>query len=213
METSKLYNIATGKCVSDQIADCLLGLEKTGCEKRELFIEECAKESKRFEKPIKRNRLYTFKMLLQKAAVKKNGKLIQIANQRDLFGLLLSIAIDYKINLLVVLSFPLTKYPTTMCDPDGTICKTTKSVLTQVLEGLFETAEYLEAPDLIIYDGFALLYTLKNVPLTFGEISERILKYITTNHARRIDLLFDTYPTLSLKRQEHVIRGSYETTY
>lgn len=138
---------------------------------------------------------------------------MQVSNQRDLFGLLLAIAIEYKIDLIVVLSFPLTKYPATMCHPDGTICKTEKSVLTKLLKNMFVTSDVSEDPDVIIYDGFALIYTLKNVPMTFGKVSELILRIITKNTARRIDMIFDTYPTPSIKDFEHKLRGTRKAAY
>ncbi|GBP86801.1 hypothetical protein EVAR_99881_1 [Eumeta japonica] len=50
-----LYNIATGKSVSEDIADFLLNIEENGDELRKLFITECSEDGSRSDKPIKKN--------------------------------------------------------------------------------------------------------------------------------------------------------------
>ncbi|OXU16633.1 hypothetical protein TSAR_013301 [Trichomalopsis sarcophagae] len=108
-----LYNISTGRCVSDQIANFLLSAEKTGEQLRELFISECAMSDKRFEQPIKQNKIFNFAIRLQ----------------RDLFGRMLGIAIKEKTDVEKILTFPLTPVPMSLCHLDGSICKTEKSAL------------------------------------------------------------------------------------
>lgn len=54
--------------------------------------------------------------------------------QRDLFGRMLGISLTHKVHIEKVLTFPLTPMPTSMCHPDGSICKTDKSQLVKILE-------------------------------------------------------------------------------
>ncbi|GFT96991.1 uncharacterized protein TNCV_5107771 [Trichonephila clavipes] len=49
-----LYNIATAKPVSENVANFLLNIEKNGEDLRKQFITECAEDQNRFDKPIKK---------------------------------------------------------------------------------------------------------------------------------------------------------------
>lgn len=95
-----------------------------------------------------------------------------------------------------------------MPHPNGKLTKTNKATLSKILEKMFVTSNVLEDPNVIIFDEFALLHTLKNLPLSLGELSERILRIITNNTARRVDIIFDTYPMPSIKDFEHQLRGA-----
>lgn len=55
-----LYNISNGEAVSDDIRECLINVEKIGSALRQSFISECVVDEKRFETPIKRNKMFTF---------------------------------------------------------------------------------------------------------------------------------------------------------
>ena len=52
-----LYNIKTGKKVSVNAEKYLLSVMEEGKKKRDMFVNECNKDSSRFEKPIKRTKL------------------------------------------------------------------------------------------------------------------------------------------------------------
>lgn len=73
--------------------------------------------------------------------------------QRDLFGHLLGIALENKIDLEKILSYPLTPIPFSLCHIDETICKTDKSALLKCLEKRIKS-EKSTYTDVAILDSF-----------------------------------------------------------
>ena len=64
-----LCNIATGKSVSQKNDEFLLNISKIGEEERNKFVMECIEDPSRFNKPTKRQTIYS-KFLLQKQELK-----------------------------------------------------------------------------------------------------------------------------------------------
>lgn len=64
-----LYNIATGKPVTSEVAGFLLNIEENGDILRKQFTHECVNNEDRFDKPIKKNQVLNF------AAAPKKKKL------------------------------------------------------------------------------------------------------------------------------------------
>lgn len=62
----------------------------------------------------------------------------EVRIQRDLFGRILGISIDHKVDLAKILSYPITPLPLSLCHFDGSICKTQKSILLKCLKGDIE---------------------------------------------------------------------------
>ena len=107
-----LYNIGTGKAAKDSTAAFLLNCVAIDERERKQFIDECSKDPQRFEKPIKRQKLETFASELGKHKIKvKDGRTIAACYMRDLFGSILSLSLEKKIDIFEVLSFPLTPVP------------------------------------------------------------------------------------------------------
>ncbi|CAH0687786.1 unnamed protein product [Spodoptera exigua] len=55
-----LFNISTGKATSKEVADFLLNVKTAGYQQKLNFISECSSTPARFDKPIKRNKIYNF---------------------------------------------------------------------------------------------------------------------------------------------------------
>lgn len=108
---------------------------------QEKFIRECSEDNLRFEKAITKNKITTFVDAIEKRKMIMNGKLIEVKMQRDLFGKLLRISLESTLNIDIVLSYPLTPIPLSLCHADGAICKTEKSVLTHLLEKEIQSTE------------------------------------------------------------------------
>lgn len=201
--TDQLLNISSGKAASDQVETFLLNIEKNGDCKRKTFISECLIDINRFEKSIQKTPVDNFsKDYEKKKNVKVGGKVQEVKIQRDLFGRMLGISIDYNVDISKILSFPITSMPLSLCHFDGTICKTDKSALLKCLEKEIKEHEPPRCIDVLIIDGFFLLHTMKDVPKTFGNISKKMLKMVTQLHALRIDVIFDQYFTPSIKDYE-----------
>ena len=113
-----------------------------------------------------------------------------------------------------VLKYTLGPLPWSLATPEGLYVKTSKSKLAEVLEK--DVDPCAEKPDASVYilDGMALLQSIKNVPRTFGDLAEYMLKLIirTARNTVRVDFVTDTYPELSIKNLERSKRaadGSY----
>jgi len=181
----QLINISSGKSASPLVEAFLLNIEENGDSHRKTFISECLLNINRFEKAIKKTSINNFsKDYEKKKNVRVGGKIQEIKIQRDLFGRMLGISMDYKVDISKILSYPITSVPLSMCHLDGTICKTDKSALMKCLEKevQHEQPRYI---DVLIIDGFFLLHTMKNVPKTFGNISKKLLQMVTQHYKRR----------------------------
>lgn len=199
----QLVNISSGKSASPPVEEFLLNVEGNGEILRNAFVSECQSNIQRFEKAIKKTSINNFsKDCEKKKKINVGGKIQEVKIQRDLFGRMLGISMDFKIDISKILSYPITSVPLSMCHLDGTICKTDKSALMKCLE---KEVEHDEPPriDVFIIDGFFLLHTMRNVPKTFGNISKRMLQMATQLKASRIDVVFDRYFTPSIKDYEH----------
>ncbi|CAG9814704.1 unnamed protein product [Phaedon cochleariae] len=209
-----LYNIKTGKAAPDNVTNFLLNILKDGKELRENFIAECSEKTDRFDKPIKKRKIFNFASIATKKKVKVGNKVQEVRMQRDTFGRLLALAMnpDYEVDLAKALSYPLTPLPMSLCHFDGTICKTNKSSLMNLLEAEVES----EGPpyvDVVLLDGFFILHMMKDVPKLFGNIAKKIMQIITKYKGHRIDVLFDRYSHPSIKDYEHDLRQAHSNTY
>ena len=112
IEKSCSFNITSGKSANDEVASFLLNVEIIGREAREKFIEECIEDTTRFEKPIKRNKVHPFAN--GNTTFKLQGKdkeIIAISLMRDLFGSILFLSLEQRIDMGEVLKYPLTQVP------------------------------------------------------------------------------------------------------
>lgn len=72
--------------------------------------------------------------------------------------------------------------PLCLCHVEGPICKTDKSVLFKILDKGNDYETDLNKSDncgFMIFDGFFILHQMKDVPITFANISQKILQTFT----------------------------------
>lgn len=201
-----LYNISTGQAVTPDIENFLLNVEKFGSEQRKQFILECSADEERFEKVIKRNKILNFATALPKQKMSVAGKSVAIQMQRDLFGQLFSLSLQETLNIDRVLAYPLTPVPLALCHMDGTICKTDKSTLMKILQKEID-CNPPNTCDVIIYDGFFIMHAIRDVPLSFSKISQKLMQVFTTSSAKTVIITFDRYLFPSIKDNEHSLRN------
>lgn len=127
--------------------------------------------------------------------------------ERDLFGRLLLVALNNTLELEKVLTYPLTPIPLSLCHIEGTIRKTNKSALLKALQENISSDEPTKA-DVLIFDGFFMLYLMKDVPVTFGKIADKFLRMICNNKAKTVYIVFDQYVSPSIKDYERSLRGT-----
>lgn len=162
------------------------------------------KDKNRFEEPIKKNVIDTFKE--KKKVKRKDGKFEEVKVQRDLFGRLLGISLEEKLDIEAVLEYPLTPMPLSFCHLDVSINKTDKSkLIVPILRRDLEQKQIPVELDAVIIDGFFYLYMLKDLPSTFDGLSHNLFVKL-----QNITIVFDTYPTPSIKNNEHEIRQNLQ---
>ena len=214
-----MFNIGSGKAASPETTKFLLNVSSMGFMAQKKFIQECIEDPKRFEESIPREKLKTF--ATEGKTYKVGGKdkqLVAVRMERDLFGSILFLALQRKIDMGEVLKYPLTPVPLSLCDIDGSMLSTCKAALLKELEKRVKTV----APnsiDSIIVDGMFFLHLLADLPSTFGLVAKFIFQRICSMKADRIDMVFDKTITPSIKdcerdkRCEEVDRNAmYEIT-
>lgn len=96
----QLVNISSGKSASLPVEEFLLNIEVSGNILRNTFISECQSDITRFEKAIKKTSIDNFsKDYEKKKKVQIGGKIQEVKIQRDLFGRMLGISMDYSIDI------------------------------------------------------------------------------------------------------------------
>lgn len=131
-----------------------------------------------------------------------------LKNDRSLFARLLIICQNRHIDLREILSYSLGTISFPLASVDGSLAKTSKSALLQLLEGRSQDSLVSSIPTggAVLIDGMAIIQACKPIPATFGELADVILCHIC-NMARkykclRIDFITDTYPQISIKNPE-----------
>ena len=112
----------------------------------------------RFEEPIKRVKLLTFKQdgIINRRSTKRN--IAELKCSRDLTGRFLIFPPKRHLDLSHVFTFPLTPVPLSLCYCDGTMVKIEKSALFRHLESKVESSFPSSASvDACVVDGSLLL--------------------------------------------------------
>ena len=134
LEKNILVNIDTGKGASPETTDLLLNVLEKGQSKKESFIKEVNERPSRFEDAITRNKLLIFASEGVKLKTKNNNKISEVRMERNLYDSLLCIALVESIDISLVLIYPITPVPLSMCHIDGTMAPTSKHELVAPLE-------------------------------------------------------------------------------
>ncbi|KAK3724019.1 hypothetical protein QZH41_000590 [Actinostola sp. cb2023] len=217
-DNDSLSNITTGVVLPPEVAEKLVKSAEQGLVQMKGFIQARLNANTiSFWEPIPSLKVKTFNITAKKASVKTSReKLVAIAEDRDLFGRLLIVARVRQIDLREILSYELSAVPYSLAHSDGTLRKTTKSVLLHNLEGDVTVEPSLPPsttlPTSHIVDGMALIHTIKFAGAsTFGELAAKYYEIITSYYRQgncsRIDLVFDQYWDLSIKAGERQRRG------
>lgn len=215
IDKENLFNIVTGRAACYETAFFLLNVNNLGEEQKEAFIKGCNDNSDRFEAAIKRNVIKNFASeCIKKPQKSKDGqKQVLIAMERDIFGRLLAIALDKKIDMAQCLSYPLSPAPPALAGCTGEMHKTDKSALTKVIRGSTEYSPPSRV-DVDVIDGFYFLYHLgPSIPQTFDKIAELILSKICNTTASAIHIIFDQYFIPSIKDTERSNRHEIDVPY
>ena len=215
-EQKSLLSLASGFVVDDNIADSLLGAEQIGEDQFLGFV----KNTLTIEEPdifqtIKKNKLPTIQN--SKAGIKNSaGKETGLKMSRNLFARLLLVAKSRDIDLQNVLSFCLGAYPLSLASVSGSLLKTAKSKLADILER--ESGNpHVDITDIpndnaLVVDAMAVVQCLKGNWKTFGDFADSVFNFLMKLardcRALRLDFVADRYPALSIKNTERARRAT-----
>ena len=211
-DESKLYNISSGAPAPILIEVDVLRAEKVGKDEKEKFIRERLEKKEHFFEPVKRMNLKTLSDMNKTVKVKTSqNKVVEYRQQGNIaFQLLVwSQNQDQRMDLRELMTFPLTPVPYCIGTADGFLAKTDKSKgfhhLTKDLE---DATVSTESKTLIIEDGNATFYYMKEVPSNFNHISCKVFDMMSKN----CDVIFSTdmYKADSVKATERKRRGCAE---
>ena len=203
-----LFNISTGKSASAETKYFLMNVNTLGKNLRENFIKKCVEDPSKFEEQLTRQKMKTFateRKIYQLSNTEK--KAISASMLKDMFGAILRIALEKRVDMATVLTYPLTPVPLSLCHVDGKMQKTPKAKLLQELE-----SRVIHSPpknvDIVIVDGMFFLHLLVELPQTFGSTASFILKKLCNLKGRIIYMVFDKNYSPSIKDVERDDRCS-----
>lgn len=193
LNRSKLFNLSTGKAAFDETVEFLLNAHKNGVVQMDNFIIECLEDENRFYKPIKKNIIKNFANSIKRKGGSKEST-DEAQYERNILGQILCLAMNNSISIDMVLSFPLTQFPHSLANADGTMIKSSKK--NELLSLLMEKNEVEHLPypgshDVEIIDGHYVLGVLKDIPTKYGLFSSLFLKILCNTTAREIHIIFD----------------------
>ena len=213
-----LFNFATGVLLPTNVADNLLSSTEKGQEQMDTFVNQRLETSEvNFWDPVPNLKVKSFSTMAKKTNVKAKDRVITVSADQDLFGRLLIAANTREINLKEVLSYELSAVPFALAHQDGSIRKTTKSVLAKMLEEQVEVlprlSPALELETAHILDGMAIVQMMKSAGAsTFGELASKYYTAITAplaqSSCKEVHMVFDQYWSTSIKSGERSRRGS-----
>ena len=137
--------------------------------------------------------------------LKVNGQLEILKADRNLFARLAVIGQTLSMGMREVLSHSLGPVPWSLATTDGNLVKTQKSKLAEALEKEVPPLDKNPESVIWVFDAMAVVQALVQIPDTFGELAEHLFSTIKrqAKNALRIDIVFDTYPEVSVKNDEH----------
>ena len=160
--------------------------------------------------------------MTKKTTIKStNLKLVTMTEDRDLFGRLMIVANVRQVNAREILCYELSTAPYALAHTDGTIRKTTKSLLLQILENYVTVEPRLAShPDMQtvqILDAMALAQSPRFAgATTFGKMATKYFELITAHYQQRchrLDVVFDHYWQLSIKAGKRQKRGHSPSSF
>ena len=201
---------SSGAPATDEIEDDVLCAEKAGEDAKELFItERLAKKHDFFELSTRMNlKTFVHQNKTAKILTSKN-KLIEYKQQGNIaFKLLVqSQCLEEKTRMKELMTYPLTPIPYSIGTADGMLLKT------ETPKGLYFFTKDVEqesrTPDpstLIVNDGKATLYCLKDIPTSLKQISLKLFKM--TSKGSDVVFSTDSHQPNSIKSMERARRGS-----
>lgn len=208
-ELDEICHLASGATSSEHLEQDLLTAHDRGKEALMAYIQKrlVSNEVGVYD-AISKLKLTNFTSVTK--AVKISGTDVTLKADRNLFARLLVIAQTRDMDLREVFKHSLGPLPWSLASTDGTLGKTDKSKILELLTNQIEPAEDVPPTAAWIVDGMAILQSLKDIPSTFKDLAMTIFDSIAppSTMARRIDFVTDRYLETSIKNAERTRRSS-----
>lgn len=218
---SELINIVSGGIALLDIQQDLLTAYIIGEECFTNFLDERLSNQKTtldFFSPVKLLKLKTFSNIGKTVNMKIKDKMLALKSSKDLLNRLLVIAKVKDMNLCDLMKFSLNPIPLSLGSHDGTLNKTNKASLFHHIEKSCDCRiASIEAipsgnQSVLLIDAMALVQQVHNIPPTFGDLANQILKSVLKLaekfKCKRVDFVADRYPNISIKGMERERRAS-----
>ena len=213
LDKTKLYNLSSGKSVEEDIKNCLLSVFDRGAKRMNSFrtILLGDEAEKNIFTPITKESWKGFDENNVKLKLKVEGKIKEIACQKDVLGLLVAKSDQTKssINIEKALTGPLAMVSLPLACGDGGMRKTNKSKMYDFLHEMMGELGTISSGDSYIIDLAATLRASVNLPKTFEELAMKVLGDIPKVYDT-IYFACDTYDEQSIKGNERTNRGVSE---
>ena len=211
-ENSYLVHLSSGLQCSPEVQADMVNAESRGKEALHNFLAKRIESSEvdLFD-PIPKMKLKTFQAMKAKKSCKIKDKSVTLKADRDIFARLLVIRGKRDVSLQEVLAYSLGPIPWSLATTDGGLVKTVKSKLLDSLEKDVPDPLLDTFPEncVQVFDGMVIIQQLPSLSLeTFGEMSEYVLKRITSHAARIVYFVTDQYHDQSLKGSERQRRAA-----
>ena len=156
--------------------------------------------------------MYTFATEAGKQKLRAaDGKIVSACLMRDLFGSILYLALQKKVDMIQLLTYLLTPIPMSLSNVDGSMLSTPKSKLMTYLE----SKAFSTTPDLInvqIIDAAFFLHLQKDLPATFAGVAKFLLKKLLQKEGKIIHFVSDKWIKPSIKDCERESRNSTDVS-
>ncbi len=215
LDKNKLFNLSSGRPLSVEVAEELLLAEERGIAMFNKFNDRLhANENQAASlfDPIKRSPWKGFGDAEKKSKVTSNGKSKDLRVQRDVLGLLVTVAFKENevIDIDKALAYPLAPVPLSLATSDGCIRKTVKSKLFDAaLSTLLSEEALLANASCYVMDLAASLRSIVKLPDPFEDLALKLLNELQSQY-RYIYVVCDTYAHRSMKNSERQLRGDSE---
>ena len=208
LDPDHLYNISSGKSADEATTNFLLNFRTIGKASHDNFIAECNENPARFEEKISNVKVLTFATKTKRQKISdKDNKIQAFAQMRDVFGCVLHLALEKKVDMAIVFKSPLTKFPLALSHCDGSIQKTVKSKLRETLEYSIQSTDPMSISVTII-DAFFFLHLSVDLPKNFGGVADYLLRSICYSKGSVIHFVSDRTVSPSIKDIERDCRSS-----
>ena len=194
-----LFTLKTGKQVTKVAETYLLNVMKERKRQRNDFTSECQDDTNRSEKTIRKVKVNNFTTVnfIKRNESKQAQKLAKAKGTRDIFGRLLFLSFQQKIDVSMVFQYLLVPDPPCFTHPDGALQDNPKSNIYKVLKGMVNT----EAPqnsNKVIADGMFLIQSTPRC-LNYSIFVTKTVSSVLKLTQHRADLCFDVYESPSMK--------------